>query len=101
MDAINNDDLAALVAAANAGPAWTGPADGPLLEVEFEALAYMLRDGPSALSRPAVIDKLSRCNREQATEIVARLTRRSVSNATPWTPEQIRTLRNVAKEAME
>jgi hypothetical protein len=101
MDAINDDDLAALVAAANAGLAWTSPADGPLLEVSFEALAYMLRSGPEALSRPEVINKLTRCDQEQAIEIVARLTRRSESNSTPWTPEQIRKLRNTAKEAMK
>ncbi|MGB8632625.1 MAG: hypothetical protein WCD69_25165 [Xanthobacteraceae bacterium] len=80
---VNDAELAALSGAADRPP---------ILDVEFEALMYMLRDGPSALSRPDVQRHLTRLDDEQMRQAVGRLTRRSASNKTPWRPNEIQML---------
>ena len=73
--------------------ALSGAADQPpILEVEFEAMMYMLRDGPSALSRPEVPTCLTRLSNAQLQQAIGRLTRRSASNKVPWKPDEIRLL---------
>jgi hypothetical protein len=67
------------------------------MEVEFEALMYMLRDGASALSRSKVQTRLARTTEDQLQQAVGRLTRRSLSNAEPWKPEEIRSLVEITK----
>jgi hypothetical protein len=82
---ISDHDLAALAAKPKAQAR-------PLLEVEFEALIYMLRDGPSALTRQEVVERAERLSAEQLEQAVARLIRMSPSNETPWKPKDIRAL---------
>jgi hypothetical protein len=97
IDIITDDELAALALPADSFD--DEPEElrtGPLLEVEFEALMYMLRDGPSALSGPEVRSRLARTTWDQLMEAVTRLTRRSLSNETPWKPDEIRSLMGIA-----
>jgi len=93
MDIVNDNDLAALVRPDNQPRTRTRP----LMEVEFEALMYMLRDGPSALSRPRVQTRLARATDDQLQQCIGRLTRRSLSNAAPWKPDEIRSLKTKAR----
>jgi len=87
---ISDDDLAALAAPTRDSSHEVSPSS--LLEVEFEALMYMLRDGVTALSRPAVTSRLTRLSDVQFWQAVARLTRVSPSNEKPWKPSEIRSL---------
>lgn len=83
MDAVSDKDLAALGEASKIKP---------LLEVEFEAFMYVLRQGSTALSSKLVKLHSERLTAEQLQTAVARLMRVSASNAKPWTPAEIRAL---------